>query len=448
MVRSEKTPLNTSLIRRDLSEIIHAGIAGASGHALVARALADGDFRSALSRRPVTLVAAGKMAVPMAAAFTEGWDGDLRGGVVAAPIGPSLDHRLEFFKVGHPVPTIHSVTAGRRVLAAAGAVGPAEVLLVLLSGGASAALAVPAEGVTLADKVAATDALLRGGVAIDSVNCVRKHLSAIKGGWLTAASKGTVLTLAVSDVVGPVADDAAVIGSGPTAADPTTFWDAAIVADHPAVREGFPQAARLVLDRGCRAEIPDTPKPGDARLAGSRFHVIGNRLDAVRGARRAATTLGYKVGVIDQAVVGDARTVAGKLLDDALEVARRLGRPACVVSAGETTVEVTGSGKGGRNQEMVLAMVDRLSRMEEDVVVASVGTDGVDGPTDAAGAVADRTTAQRAVKLGMKQPASYLDGNDSYSFFRALGDLMITGPTQTNVGDLQVVLVWSDHADG
>ena len=384
----------------------------------------------------------------MAAAFTEAWDGHLRGGVVAAPIGSCLDHRLEFFKVGHPVPTIDSAIAGRRVLTAAGAVGPEEVLLVLLSGGASAALAVPAEGVTLADKVAATDALLRGGVPIDSINCVRKHLSAIKGGWLAAASKGTVLTLAVSDVVGPVVDDAAVIGSGPTAADPTTFEDAASVADYPAVRERFPQAARLVLDRGCRAEIPDTPKPGDERLAGSRFHVIGNRLDAVRGATRAATTLGYEVGVIDQPVVGDARSVAGKLLDDSLEVARRLGRPACVVSAGETTVEVTGSGKGGRNQEMVLAMVERLSRMEEDVVVASVGTDGVDGPTDAAGAVADRTTTQRAVMQGMRQPAFYLDGNDSYSFFHALGDLMMTGPTQTNVGDLQIVLVRRDHADG
>ena len=384
----------------------------------------------------------------MVEAFTEAWDGPLRGGVVAAPTGWFRDHRLEFFKVGHPVPTIHSVTAGRRVLTAARAVEPEEVLLVLLSGGASAALAVPVGGMTLADKVAATAALLRGGVAIDSVNCVRKHLSAIKGGWLTAASRGTVLTLAVSDVVGPVSDDAAVIGSGPTAADPTTFEDAAIVADDPAVRGDFPQAARRVLDRGCRAQIPDTPKPGDGRLAGSRFHVIGNRIDAIRGATSAATTLGYKVGVIDQPVVGDARRVAGKLLDDSLAVARRLGRPACVVSAGETTVEVTGSEKGGRNQEMVLAMVDRLSRMEEDVVVASVGTDGVDGPTDAAGAVADRTTARRAVRQGMSQPASYLDRNDSYSYFRALGDLMMTGPTQTNVGDLQVVLVGRDHVDG
>jgi len=380
------------------------------------------------------------MAVAMAEAFTEAWDGHLRGGVVAAPTGSLRDRRLEFFQVGHPVPTIHSVTAGRRALTAAGTVGTEEVLLVLLSGGASAALAVPAEGVTLADKVAATAALLRGGVAIDSVNCVRKHLSAIKGGWLTAASKGTVLTLAVSDVVGPVSDDAAVIGSGPTAADPTTFQDAAIVADRPAVRERFPQAARLVLERGCRSQIQETPKPGDPRLAGSRFHVIGNRLDAIRGATSAAMTLGYRVGVIDQPVVGDARRVAGKLLEDSLAVARRLGSPACVVSAGETTVEVTGSGKGGRNQEMVLAMVDQLSGMEEDVVVASVGTDGVDGPTDAAGAVADRTTAQRAVRLGMSHPSSYLERNDSYSYFRALGDLMMTGPTQTNVGDLQVVL--------
>ena len=411
----------------------------------MARALVETEVGGLIAHQPVTLVSAGKVAVPMAATFLERWHGELRGGVVAATVGQCPDARLEFFRVGHPVPTTASVDAGRRALEVARSLSSSDTLVVLLSGGASAALAAPVEGVTLQDKVRATEALLRGGVAIAGINCVRKHLSAIKGGWLAAATAARVVTLAISDVVGPVADDPAVIGSGPTTSDPTHFDDALRVVDGPLVRPHFPAAARTALELGCRGERAETPKAGDTRLATSSVHVIGSRRDAIQAAESQAMASGCDVRVIDAPVVGEARAVAQVYIDRVVEMVSGLGRPACIVSAGETTVEVTGTGRGGRNQEFGLSLVNRLSEMEEDVILASVGTDGVDGPTDAAGCVVDRTTRRRAAAQGVGAPGGYLVRNDAYAFFEAIGDLVITGPTDTNVGDLQVVLLPGDR---
>ncbi len=381
----------------------------------------------------------------MAVAFLERWGDELAGAVAAGTTGHVPRDRCEWFSAGHPVPTEESEAAGRRVLELARRTGPDDVLLVLLSGGASACLAVPINGLTLPDKVAATKALLRGGVPIDGINCVRKHLSAIKGGRLALAASGTVLTLAISDVVGPVPDDPAVIGSGPTSGDPTTYGDAVAVAEWPAVRPSFPAAARRALDRGMRGELSETPAPGDAGLAKSTIHVIGNGRVAVKAAADTATTLGYSVATIAAPVVGEARTSAAAHLHAVLDVAQPLARPACVISAGETTVEVTGSGRGGRNQEFGLALVEHVARADADLMIASVGTDGIDGPTDAAGAIVDRTTLDRAARQGVGAPATYLAANDSYAFFNPLGDLVRTGPTDTNVGDLQVVLIDDAH---
>ena len=406
----------------------------------MARALVETDISTSIGDQPLTLVSAGKVAVPMTEAFRKRWQGELQRGVVAGPVGAHSGH-LDFFSVGHPVPNQASVDAARRALEVAGRVGPSDTLLVLLSGGASASLAAPVDGVTLRDKIEATEALLRGGVAIDDINCVRKHLSVIKGGWLAAATPGQVVTLAISDVVGPVADDPAVMGSGPTTADPTHFDDALRIADLPLVGPHFPAAARAALERGRRGASAETPKPGDPRLAKSSVFVIGSRRDAVRAAARQAVALGFDVGVVDSPVVGEARQVAQVHFERVVDLASQLGRPACVVSAGETTVEVTGPGRGGRNQEFGLALVDRVAEMGEDVILVSVGTDGVDGPTDAAGAVVDRTTRRRAQASGLGSPSSYLERNDAYPFFEALGDLVMTGPTETNVGDLQVVLL-------
>ena len=440
MVRSEEIPLNdaTRTLRRDLIDIVDAGIAGADGCRLVARALGGGALAGELGGRAITLIAAGKAAAPMAEAFLGRYGAQVAAGLVAAPtvarLGP-LDCR----RVGHPVPDAASVAAGRRALALARQAG--GLLVVLLSGGASAALAAPAAGLTLDDKMQATRALLRAGVAIDRINCVRKHLSAIKGGRLAAAARGAVVTLAISDVVGPVPDDPAVIGSGPTAPDPTSFAAALDVVEESAVRAAFPRAARQVLERGRRGLIPDTPKPGDARLERSRVHVVGSRLDALAAAARRAAGLGYHVATLAEAVVGEARAVAEAYVRRAAARAAALPRPACILSAGETTVEVKGPGRGGRNQELALAAAPLLGELFDRAALASVGTDGVDGPTDAAGALADATTLARARARGLPAPRRCLDRNDSYPFFDRLGDLLRLGPTRANVGDLQVLLI-------
>ena len=366
------------------------------------RALEDASIVAPLKGQRVTLIAAGKAAAPMASAFLRAWPSGARGGLVAGTVRGDDLGSLEWFAVGHPLPNEHSAAAGRQALAIAGRLTPADVLMVLLSGGASAALAVPVEGLTLADKVGATEVLLRGGVAIGEVNCVRKHLSAIKGGRLAAATAANVVTLAISDVVGPVPDDPAVIGSGPTTADPTRFADALRVADASGVGAAFPAAARAALERGRRGDVAETPKPGDARLERSRVRVIGSRLDAIAGAAATAAARGYHVTIVDQPVVGEARRAGEAHVKEVARIAYDLPRPACIVSAGETTVRVTGSGRGGRNQEFTLGAAHALTRRFETAVLASIGTDGVDGPTDAAGAVVDTTSLDRAAALGLR----------------------------------------------
>lgn len=418
-----------------------AGIDGAAAPRLVARALGRSGQVEALAGRPVTLVAAGKAAAPMAAAYLAERGADVRDGLVAAPSRPAgLDlGLLEWVRAGHPVPDGGSLAAGRQALALAERVTGDGLLVLLLSGGASAALAVPVPGVSLEDKVQATRSLLRAGVPIDRINCVRKHLSAIKGGWLAAAGGGAVVTLAISDVVGPVPDDPAVIGSGPTAADPTSYGDALAVVAEDGIRTTFPPAALRALEEGGRGQRAETPKPGDPRLGRARTTVIGNRRDALDAAAQRAASLGYDVATMPEPVVGEAREAAEACLARALAVCRR--RPACILSAGETTVDVRGPGRGGRNQEFALAAVEPLATFSGSSALASVGTDGIDGPTDAAGAMVDTTTLARAAAKGLSAPAHYLELNDSYSFFEQLGDLVRLGPTATNVGDLQVLLI-------
>jgi glycerate 2-kinase len=376
----------------------------------------------------------------MAVAFARQRSNRIRLALVAGTHrATTLPAGFEWYEAGHPVPTPASMAAGQRALALAAITSAEEQLVVLLSGGASALMAVPRAGLDLQDKVAATRALLAAGLDIHAVNCVRKHLSAIKGGQLAAATPASVLTLAISDVVGPVEDDPSVIGSGPTVPDPTTWGEALKWADHAARHVAFPVAARRALERGARGGLEETPKPGDARLARSRWEVIGSRRDAMAGGRQAAEALGYEVTLLAEPIVGDARAAGGAHLER-LQMAAR-ARPACVISSGETTVMVKGEGRGGRNQEFALAAVEALAAFPYPVGLASLGTDGIDGPTDAAGAIVDSTTLQRAGAAGLGSPGQYLDDNNAYAFFEPLGDLIRTGPTETNVGDLQVVLL-------
>jgi hydroxypyruvate reductase len=335
----------------------------------------------------------------------------------------------------HPVPTAASQAAGRAALRLARSAAADETLIVLLSGGASALMAVPSDGSSLADKARTTEGLLKNGASIAELNCVRKHLSAIKGGRLAAATPARTITLAISDVVG---DDLTVIGSGPTVPDTSTYGDALRALDEHGGRDRFPAAVVSRLVAGARGELPETPK--SIERSGSMARVIGSRHDAMAGAAQEARARGYSVHVLEAAVVGEARLAGEQSVAAAAAAAAAGDGPVCVISSGETIVNVKGPGLGGRNQELALACVEAMSRLPTDAALASVGTDGVDGPTDAAGAVVDSSTSRRAAAATLA-PARYLENNDAYAFFAALGDLIQTGPTGTNVGDLQVILL-------
>ncbi len=386
----------------------------------------------------MSVFAVGKAAAPMMRAWLRATRSDVREAVAVVPAVPTdASPEVAWIAAGHPVPDAASVTAGERALALARAVPHEGTLVVLLSGGASALLSAPVAAVPLADKQEASRRLLASGADIHDLNCVRKHLSRVKGGWLAATCAGSVLTLAISDVVG---DTPSVIGSGPTVGDPTTFGDALARLDRWGGRDAYPARVQSCLEHGAAGARPETPKPGDARLARATYHVIGGRSQALDGAGAEAEALGYHVHVLDAPITGVARDRAPAYLGQVRAVARELPRPACILSGGETTVHVRGRGRGGRNQEFALAVVDDLATLGSEVALLSLGTDGIDGPTDAAGAIVDTTTARRARAAGLV-PAQFLDNNDAYRFFEAVGDLVRTGPTGANVGDLQIALL-------
>jgi glycerate 2-kinase len=402
---------------------------------IVRTAFGDTSIADAMARRSACdVIAVGKAAGPMLTEFVRSARGDVRTAVGIGPERPvMLPSAATWFDAGHPVPDERSVAAARHALQVARRAGDNDVLIVLLSGGASALMALPAEDLTLEDKQETVRRLLKGGAAIHELNTVRKHLSAIKGGRLAGATRATVVTLVISDVVG---DDLSVIGSGPTMPDPSTFADALSVLDMRGGRASYPAAVVAHLERGARGEIDETPKTGDPRLQRSVARIIGGRMTAVAGAVEAARSRGYTVHTIEAPIVGEARAAAVRFADEVRQARARLTTPLCIVGAGETTVLVTGEGLGGRNQEFALAMLPLL----DDAVFGSIGTDGIDGPTDAAGALIDATTMRRAAARGL-DPMRYLRNNDSYHFFNALGDLVHTGPTGTNVGDVQVALI-------
>ena len=418
---------------------MRAALDAVDAGALVRRALVEPSIARALNdAAAVHVIAAGKAASVMLDACVS-YGVAPRTMLGLGPAGsPSPPAGTEWHTGGHPVPTGGSVDGARRALALAGRVRADELLLVLLSGGGSAVMALPADGVSLEEKQQTVRRLLDGGADIHELNTVRKHLSAVKGGLLGAACAGRTLTLAVSDVVG---DDLSVITSGPTVGDPSTYADALAVIARFGGDGAFPPAVVRRLRAGAAGQLPETPNAGDARLARSTAFVIGPQRGAVDGARQAAVSRGYGVHVVDAPVTGEARAAAAAHVARVAQVAPRLARPACVIAAGETTVTVTGAGKGGRNQEFTFAAAQALARLGDAAVVASVGTDGIDGPTDAAGAVGDSTTFARAHSAGIEDPGSYLRDNNTYAFFDRLGDLIRTGPTRTNVGDIQIVLI-------
>jgi glycerate 2-kinase len=418
-------------------EFLKAMFAAALAAADPSRALA-GHIPPAVSGRTV-LAGAGKAAAAMAHAFEKMWPGPLEG-VVLTRYGHALPcERVEILEASHPVPDDAGERAARRILDLARSLGPDDQLVFLASGGGSALLTLPAPGLTLADKQAVTRALLRCGATIGEINTVRKHLSAIKGGRLAAAAAPAgIVTLAISDVPG---DDPAVIASGPTVPDATTFADARGVL----AKYRIDEPSGVVEHLAAAAE--ETPKPGNPIFRRARFELIASPQDSLKAA--AAEALRRKVTpiVLSDRIEGEARDVAlvhaaiaRQLRAGEFRVGNRAVRPpAVLLSGGETTVTVRGTGRGGRNVEFLLALTVALDGAD-GIAALACDTDGIDGTEDNAGAIAYPDSIARAAASGIR-PAAALADNDGYGFFAALGDLVVTGPTLTNVNDFRAILV-------
>ena len=409
--------------------------------AVSARRVIDRALRSnvhdLIASRPVHVIAVGKAAAAMAAAFLSVRHLQVRHAlVIGTHLHPELPATVEWIESSHPFPDGRSEHAGNRAIAVAEAVHSGDALVILLSGGASALMAAPVGGITLADKIATTRLMMESGADIHALNTVRRHLSKVKGGRLAASCVGATVTLALSDVVG---DDLNAIGSGPGVADTTTWADAAAMLARFG-GDAHLSEVRHAIDRGLAGEIPDTPKPGDVALKRAQAMVIGSRMDAMAGAKQAAFERGYHPIVMAEPVTGEAREMAPRWLARAKELARDVNKPACVISSGETTVRVIGKGRGGRNLEFALAIAEAIAS-PTPTVMASVGTDGIDGTSSVAGGIVDSMTMARASALGLDAPGSYLAANDSLPFFARLDDVVRLGRTDTNVGDLQVMLI-------
>jgi len=380
------------------------------------------------------VIGAGKASAAMARAVEQHWPGPLSGLVITRYGHAVPCERIEIVEAAHPVPDAAGEAAALRLLQTVQGLSEDDLVLALISGGGSALMAAPAEGVTLAEKRALTSALLKSGAAIDEINCVRKHLSAGKGGRLAlAAWPASVLTLAISDVPG---DDPAVIASGPTVPDPTTCADALAVLDRYAI--AVPPALRARLQAGAL----ETPKPGDPRLARSRYCMIASPAQMLAAAAEAARQQGVTPLILGDAIEGEAREVARAFAAMALS-ARQHGQPAkppCVLlSGGETTVTVRGQGRGGRNSEFLLGLALAL-KGAPGIHALAADTDGVDGSEDNAGAFVTPDSLGRAVAAGIRGRAQ-LDANDAWGFFAALDDLLVTGPTYTNVNDFRAIAI-------
>jgi len=389
----------------------------------------------------IFVLGAGKAGASMAKAIEEILGNRISAGIITV----KYDHleeleRVKIQEAGHPVPDRNGLDGARAIHQLASSADEKTLVICLISGGGSALMVLPAEGITLEDKQETTRILLASGAAIQEINTVRKHLSAIKGGGLArAAYPATLITLILSDVVGDNLDS---IASGPCVPDHGTFADCKTIFTRYSIEDKIPAGVLSRIDAGIAGAAAETPKAGEPFFEKTQSVIVGNNFKALLKAKEKADQLGYNSLLLSSMIEGETRDVAANHIAIAREIQLHgypLQQPACILSGGETTVRIKGAGKGGRNQEFVLAAALKLTGMK-NVVVLSGGTDGTDGPTDAAGAFADETTLQRAEKIDFK-PQEYLDNNDSYHFFEALGDLFKTGPTNTNVMDLRIILI-------
>jgi len=374
----------------------------------------------------IYVIGAGKASARMAQAVERLLGKRVTGGLINVKYGHTAPlRRIELNECGHPIPDENGLRGAKRILDIARQAGPKDLVIAVISGGASALLPYPLPPMTLEQKQRLTGKLLRCGANIHEMNTVRKHISAIKGGRLAeAAAPAKVLALILSDVIG---DDLDVIGSGPTVPDRSTTADAERILRHYGIKV---------------PPLTETPKPSDPVFKHVRNVIVGSNALAVSAAEREAKRLGYRTLVLSTFIEGETRDVAGvhaAIVKEVLASGRPVRRPACIISGGETTVTIRGTGSGGRNQEFALAAAIDIAGLEK-VTVFSGGTDGTDGPTDAAGAIADGKTVARGRELGLDADEC-LANNDSYQFFESLGDLVKTGPTGTNVADIRLLLI-------
>lgn len=433
--RAASAILERALVAADPAHLVRANLRARKGGLEIAGKRYETD------RGRVVIVAAGKAAVPMASAAEEILGRRLSGGLAVTSQETGGVGRVRVLTARHPVPDERGVAAAREVEELVGDLGRRDLLLVLLSGGASALLPAPAEGLSLEDKQRTTEVLLRGGATIHEVNAVRKHLSRLKGGGLVKkAAPARVATLVLSDVVG---DDLSTIASGPTVPDPTTFADAVSVLESRGLGDQVPRAVRERLQAGTRGRVPETPRPGEALFRRVHTHIVGSNRLSVQAASREARRQGFRPVVLTTSLQGEAREVARVLvaiLRECVESGRPAREPVCLLAGGETTVTVVGTGRGGRNQEMAVAAAEELAGFPAPAVVAALGTDGIDGMSDAAGGVVDDQTTARAEGLGLAPPGVFLGANDTRNYLGPVGDLIVTGPTGTNVCDVTVLL--------
>lgn len=436
-------------IRDDAISIFQAGLKAVDAANAVRRhvrlegeILTVGDKRYNLGDfSGVYVIGAGKAAAEMARPLEEIVGDHLISGVVNVKYGHARPlRRIEVIEAGHPVPDQAGLRGAEKVKEFLGLTGESDLVIFLLSGGGSALLPSPAPGLTLDDKQRLTQLLLESGADIREINTIRKHISAVKGGQLARlAFPSTLVSLILSDVIGDRLDS---IASGPTVPDVTTFPDCLQVLGKYALEDKIPPALLEHLSKGTRGEVEETPKPGDPAFERTQNLIVGSNTQALLASEEKAKALGYNSLILSSSIEGETREIArmhAALAREILASGHPVPRPACLISGGETTVTIRGKGLGGRNQEFALAAAIALDGLE-NVVILSGGTDGTDGPTKAAGAIADGATVVRARELAL-EAAAYLRENDSYHFFEPLGDLLITGPTLTNVMDLRVVLV-------
>lgn len=387
----------------------------------------------------IYVVGCGKAAASMSFALEDILQEWISGGIINVKYG--YTRALRFIRIneaGHPLPDEAGVRGTREIVTLLLGLGGNDLVIFVISGGGSALLPLPQDGVSLEEKQQVTRILLECGASINEMNAIRKHISKVKGGQLAkVAYPATLITLLLSDVVGDRMD---VIASGPTVPDESTFEDCMTIVEK--YRLKLPDSVIDLLKRGLNGELEETPKVGD-RIFDKTFNlIIGSNILALKAAEQKAEKLGYHTLILSSSIEGETKEVAKvhtAIAKEILATGNPIPKPACIISGGETTVTVKGTGLGGRNQEFVLASALEIAGLS-DTVILSCGTDGTDGPTDAAGAVADGSTVRSAKKLGM-QPVDYLRNNDAYHFFERLDDLIKTGPTNTNVMDIRLVMV-------